>query len=115
MSIQIKRIYDPPETSDGYRILVDRLWSRGIRKEYAKIDEWLKDLAPSTVLRKWFNHEASKFDDFKVKYIEELQDKKALLEKLLKKSETETVTLLYGAKDEKHNQAVVLLEAIGLL
>ena len=108
--IKIKRIYDSPGDDDGFRILVDRIWPRGIKKENAKIDEWMKEVAPSTALRKWFSHDAAKWTDFKKRYRDELKDNQAFatLKKLLKQKGS--VTLLYGAKDEKHNQAVALSE-----
>lgn len=111
--ITIKRIYDQPETKDGFRILVDRLWPRGMTKEKAKIDLWLKEIAPSNELRKWFSHDPEKWDDFVKKYKKELKDKQELLNtiKQLEKNEG-AITLLYAAKDEKHNEAVVLKEII---
>lgn len=110
--MKIKRIYEHIDDTDGYRVLVDRLWPRGISKENVKIDEWQKDLAPSTELRKWFNHEADKFEEFKKKYQDELKDKKEVLERLKELSKTKTLTLLYAAKNERQNQAVVLLELL---
>lgn len=111
--ITIKRIYDQSETKDGFRILVDRLWPRGMTKEKAKIDLWLKEIAPSNELRKWFSHDPEKWDDFVKKYKKELKDKQELLKtiKQLEKNEG-AITLLYAAKDEKHNEAVVLKEII---
>lgn len=106
MEVSIKRIYDEPRDSDGIRILVDRLWPRGISKERAKIDEWVKEIAPSEKLRKWFNHDLNKWSEFKKKYTEELKNKEA--EKLLLKIEDRKATLLYGAKDSEHNDAIVL-------
>lgn len=97
---------------DGYRILVDRLWPRGLSKDKAHVDEWLKDIAPTDELRKWFNHEPEKYPEFRKKYEHELQDHKALLEEISKKAAHERVTLVYGAKDEEHNQAVVLAEVL---
>jgi uncharacterized protein YeaO (DUF488 family) len=109
--IKIKRAYDEPNESDGFRILIDRLWPRGLSKEKAKIDLWLKDIAPSDGLRKWFAHDPNKWVDFKKRYFEETDDNKKALELILKKSEG-TVTLLYGAKNEKYNNAVALKEHI---
>lgn len=106
--IKIKRIYDDPSKNDGYRILIDRIWPRGVSKEDAELDDWNKDIAPSDKLRKWFDHDPEKFDEFAKKYREELDDKKEDLTEIRKKAEKQTVTLLYGAKDTKHNQAVVL-------
>jgi uncharacterized protein YeaO (DUF488 family) len=110
--LQVKRIYEPYEEKDGYRILVDRLWPRGVSKEEAHIDEWEKEIAPSTELREWFNHDPAKFAEFKTKYKHELQDKKEVLAEIKKKAQHQRVTLLYGAKDTVHNQAQVLLELI---
>lgn len=108
-AISIKRIYEPAGPSDGTRVLVDRLWPRGMRKEDAPFDLWLKDIAPSTDLRHWFNHEPERWDEFKRRYRAELTDNPALaeLKALVAKGQT---TLLYGAHDEQHNQAVVLAE-----
>lgn len=110
--MEIKRIYEKPEKSDGYRILVDRLWPRGISKETAEVDEWIKDIAPSTELRKWFAHEPEKFPEFKKRYKEELKAHTEELKKIHLLSKNQTVTLLYSAKDTQYNQAVVLLEVL---
>jgi len=109
--IRIKRVYDEPLKEDGQRILVDRLWPRGLTKDKAKIDHWLKEVAPSNKLRKWFGHEAEKWPEFKKRYTAELKSNPELqhLKELIQRNPT---TLVYGAKDEDHNQAVVL---IGLL
>ncbi|MTT31352.1 DUF488 family protein [Terrilactibacillus sp. BCM23-1] len=113
--IQIKRVYEINEPSDGIRILVDRLWPRGISKEKANLDFWMKDVAPSSSLRKWFNHEESKFSEFKKAYESELaQDeaKQECLEKIMALSHQKKVTLVYGAKHPSINHAVVLLDFI---
>ena len=110
MSIAIKRIYEPFSKTDGYRILVDRLWPRGIKKEDAHVDLWLKEVAPSTALRKWFNHEPEKWKSFLTKYKAELKDSAAHGELVALLKQHKTVTLLYSAKDEQHNQAVALRE-----
>jgi uncharacterized protein YeaO (DUF488 family) len=110
--IKIKRIYDPPSRGDGRRVLVDRLWPRGIRKEAAEIDEWLKDIAPSDALRKWFSHDPAKWAAFNEKYRKELNEKKSLTDKIIKEAEKGNVTLLFSAKDVEHNNAVVLKEVI---
>jgi uncharacterized protein YeaO (DUF488 family) len=109
MMIRIKRIYEKPAREDGRRVLVDRLWPRGMKKEAAKIDLWMKEVAPSDTLRKSFCHDVGKWPEFQKKYFAELQ-KKAELIADLKKIEKEygTLTLLFAAKDEEHNQAVVL-------
>lgn len=109
MKIKIKRIYEKPEKSDGYRILVDRLWPRGLTKEKAKVDLWLKNLGPSTELRKWFAHDPAKWLGFKTKYKKELKDKRDLLDQIIDIKKKKNVSLLYGAKDTEHNEAVVLM------
>ena len=111
-NIKIKRVYNDPEDSDGYRILIDRIWPRGLSKEDAKLDNWNKDLAPSTKLRKWFDHDPDKFEIFSEKYKKELENSNEDLKKLIEKAQDNTVTLLYGAKDTEHNQAVVLKQVI---
>ena len=106
--IRIKRVYDPPEASDGVRVLVDRLWPRGLRKEDAALTLWLKDLAPSAELRKWFGHDPGRWLEFKRRYREELSRNEpaiSCLENLLKQRR---VTLLYAAHDTEHNNALVL-------
>ncbi len=110
--IKIKRIYDLPQNDDGYRILIDRLWPRGISKTEAQLDEWDRTIAPSNELRKWFGHQPELFEEFKVKFIEELQSNKGELHRLKKISEEQNLTLLYSAKDEKYNNAVVILELL---
>ena len=108
MVIKTKRIYEPATKTDGYRILVDRLWPRGMKKEAAQIDEWMKEVAPSTALRKWFNHEPEKWEEFVTKYKAELQDADAFKVLLAAVAGHKTVTLLYAAKDELYNQAIAL-------
>ncbi|MBX2985999.1 MAG: DUF488 domain-containing protein [Bacteroidia bacterium] len=110
--IIIKRVYESATKDDGYRILVDRLWPRGISKDHAQIKEWLKELGPSTELRKWFNHDPALYPEFKKKYIAELHNQKTELKRIADLTNKHQVCLVYGAKDEKHNQAVVLKEAI---
>lgn len=113
MGVNIKRIYDQPSADDGFRVLIDRLWPRGISKQGAKLDLWLKDIAPSTGLRQWFGHEPAKFKEFSALYQTELDDNPALaaLKSIVKKHAK--VTLLYGAKDPKTNHAVVLKSYLG--
>jgi uncharacterized protein YeaO (DUF488 family) len=108
--MKIKRIYEKPDKEDGIRILVDRLWPRGLTKEKVSIDLWLKDIAPSNELRKWFNHDPAKWNEFKKKYRLELKDKKEQISLLKEQMKKGNVTLVYGATDEEHNQAVVLKE-----
>lgn len=111
-TIHIKRIYDQPAKDDGYRVLVDRIWPRGISKKDAHLDDWLKEIAPSTPLRKWFDHEPEKFEAFSNKYKIELENKSEILTTLRNKVKSRTLTLLYGAKDTEYNQAVVLKEVL---
>lgn len=108
MDIEIKRIYEDAAKTDGYRVLVDRIWPRGVSKEDAKLNEWMKAIAPSTELRKWFGHKEELFQEFSKKYNQELKDQTELVETLQKKAREKRLTLLYGAKDETHNQAIVL-------
>lgn len=110
MNILIKRVYEKPSKEDGRRILIDRLWPRGLTKEKAKIDLWLKDIAPSTELRKWFGHDPSKWVEFKKRYIAELKKNTGVVAQLEEQMKKGKVTLVYGAKDEQHNDAVVLQE-----
>lgn len=108
MDIKLKRIYTDASEEDGFRVLVDRIWPRGISKEKAKLDEWAKEIAPSDELRKWFDHREDRFQKFSEKYQIELLAHKGLVGSLLKIALEGRLTLLYGAKDETHNQAVVL-------
>jgi uncharacterized protein YeaO (DUF488 family) len=108
--IGLKRVYDPPAKSDGRRVLVDRLWPRGIARDDLRIDAWLKELAPSAELRKWFGHEAAKWDEFRKRYARELEQRSEALEELLDEARAGRVTLVYSAKDVEHNNAVALRE-----
>lgn len=111
--IQIKRVYETPAKQDGWRVLVDRLWPRGLTKEAAHVDLWMKDIGPSNALRKWFGHDPARWSEFQKKYRTELAKKKDLMAELKKLAkEHTTLTLVYGAKDEQHNQAVVLAAAL---
>ena len=112
MSVKIKRIYDPAERGDGYRVLVDRLWPRGVSRERAQLDEWARELAPSSELRKWFNHEPVRFDEFRSRYREELRERRPQVEDLRRRARDGPVTLLYAARDREHNDAVVLEELL---
>jgi uncharacterized protein YeaO (DUF488 family) len=108
--IRLKRVYDKPIEQDGLRILVERLWPRGVSKEKAAVDLWLKDLAPSTELRKWFSHDTEKWDEFRKRYWSELEQTGDLLVLLKHRTTEGTVTFVYAAHDEQHNSAVVLKE-----
>jgi uncharacterized protein YeaO (DUF488 family) len=112
--IKIKRIYDAPAPADGYRVLVDRLWPRGLGKEKAHVDEWLRGIAPTGALRAWFAHDPEKWEKFRARYRSELEElgKRQELEKLKSRANRETVTLLFGARDRERNNAVVLKEIL---
>ena len=111
MPVRIKRIYDDPHADDGDRVLVDRIWPRGCTKEQAELDEWMKDVAPSTDLRRWFGHKPERWAQFKERYLLELKGNPAVND-LRERAASRTVTLLYGARDRKLNQAVVLAELL---
>lgn len=108
--LKTKRIYDPPSRGDGRRVYVDRLWPRGLKKEEARFDEWMRDISPSDELRKWFSHDPGKWQEFGKRYRAELEKHRDLVERLRKYSEKGTVTLLFSAKDVEHNNAVVIKE-----
>ncbi len=112
MDIRIKRIYEEPAKDDGHRLLVDRVWPRGMTKEHAHVDEWDKEIGPSTELRKWFGHEPPKYAEFKKCYTKELKAVPDELERMRALARMQRVTLVYSAKDEEHNQAVVLQEVL---
>jgi uncharacterized protein YeaO (DUF488 family) len=112
MDIRIKRVYEDRAKDDGYRLLVDRLWPRGISKEGAHVDEWLKEIGPSNELRQWFGHEPPKYPEFKKRYEQELHGQAELLKHLRDLAKKQRLTLVYSAKDEEHNQAVVLREVL---
>ncbi|HEY4261684.1 MAG TPA: DUF488 domain-containing protein [Schlesneria sp.] len=108
MAIKLKRAYEPPETADGFRILVDRLWPRGVSKDAAGIDLWLKEIAPTTPLRKWFDHDPAKWASFRTRYFRELDERADLIADLRDRLRHGNVTLVYAAKDEQHNHALAL-------
>jgi uncharacterized protein YeaO (DUF488 family) len=112
MAFRLKRVYDNPAKSDGRRVLVDRVWPRGLTKEETKIDDWLKEIAPSTRLRKWFGDDPARWTEFKKRYAAELKGQREQIEQLAQQARKRTVTLLFGAKDIKHNNAVALKEYI---
>jgi uncharacterized protein YeaO (DUF488 family) len=111
LSVQIKRVYEPPADDDGYRVLVDRIWPRGVSKSRARVDEWVKEVAPSTQLRTWFGHDPAKYDEFRARYFAELHGNQEL-KRLRELAADRVVTLVYSAHDEQHNQAVVLRDAL---
>jgi len=108
MKLQVKRVYEAPGKTDGFRLLVDRLWPRGLTKEQARVDLWLREIGPSNELRQWFSHDPAKWDEFRRRYAEELVDRPELVEQVRQQARQGPVTLVYGAKDEAHNQAVAL-------
>jgi uncharacterized protein YeaO (DUF488 family) len=111
-NVKLKRAYDPPAAADGTRILVDRLWPRGVKKEAAAIDQWAKDIAPSTDLRKWFGHDPERWGEFKRRYTVELRRHSEKLNELRTLALHGPVTLIYSAHDEAHNQAVVIRDVL---
>lgn len=112
MSVEIKRVYDQPMESDGYRVLVDRLWPRGLTKERARVDEWAKDVAPTNDLRKWFHENEPKWEEFQRKYRTYLKEHKDIIEPLISRARREHVTLLYASKREEFNNASVLRDYV---
>ena len=111
--LKIKRIHDEPDPGDGLRLLVDRLWPRGLSKERARVDRWLKEIAPSDELRRWFGHDPAKWPEFRTRYLDELKARRPLLDEVSHLAKKQLVTLLYAARDEEHNNAVVLKELLG--
>ena len=112
MAVRIKRIYEPAVQSDGYRVLVDRIWPRGISRAEARLDEWARELAPSTELRRWFGHDPGRFEQFRRRYAEQLKAHQQELDGLRKRARNGTVTLLFAARDTEHNNAAVLAELL---
>ena len=112
MDVRLKRAYEPAAASDGYRVLIDRLWPRGVSREKARLDEWARELAPSTELRRWFAHDPARFEEFRRRYTEELAAQEPKLRELRRRAREGTLTLVYGARDTEHNDAVVLAEIL---
>ena len=110
--VRIKRIYEAPADDDGARVLVDRIWPRGVTRERAHLDEWARELAPSTELRRWFAHDAARFDEFRRRYTAELEAHEDKLRELRRRARAGALTLVYGARDPEHNDAVVLAEIL---
>ena len=113
MPIRVKRIYEPPDRADGYRILVDRVWPRGVSKADASVDAWMREIAPSTELRRWFGHDASCWQEFKQRYFIELDARQDLVAEILSRARRSPVRLIYSARDKDHNQAVALAAYLG--
>jgi uncharacterized protein YeaO (DUF488 family) len=112
VNVKLKRAYEPPAVEDGTRILVDRLWPRGIKKADAALDLWMKDVAPSTGLRQWFGHETDRWQEFRRRYVDELRQKSDLVDELRALARKGPITLVFGAHDQTHNDAVVLREIL---
>jgi len=112
MSVELRRVYDEGGATKGYRVLVDRVWPRGFSKEALRLDEWCREIAPSTPLRKWFGHDPARWESFRQKYLKELEGKGDLLAHLRAVARKQTLVLLYSAKDQERNQAIVIREAL---
>jgi uncharacterized protein YeaO (DUF488 family) len=112
MNVQLKRAYETPSASDGYRVLIDRIWPRGISREEANLHEWARELAPSTKLRKWFGHDPARFKEFRRRYSRELHAQEPKVQELRQRARDGTLTLVYGARDTEHNDAVVLAQIL---
>jgi uncharacterized protein YeaO (DUF488 family) len=112
MDVRTKRAYEPPAPSDGRRVLIDRLWPRGVSRERAGLDEWARELAPSDELRRWFGHDRARFAEFRRRYERELESQEDKLRELRRRASEGTVTLVYGARDAEHNDAVVLADVV---
>jgi uncharacterized protein YeaO (DUF488 family) len=112
MDVRLKRAYEPPSASDGHRVLIDRLWPRGISHERAHLDEWMRELAPSAELRQWFAHKPDRFQEFRRRYVAELSAQTEQLRQLRKRARHGTLTLVYSARDTEHNDAVVLADVL---
>jgi uncharacterized protein YeaO (DUF488 family) len=112
VDVRLKRVYEPAGDADGYRVLVDRLWPRGVSRERARLDRWEKELAPSADLRTWFGHDPDRFEEFRKRYLEELRRHRSQLTELRRHARSGTLTLVYAARDAEHNDAVVLAEVL---
>jgi uncharacterized protein YeaO (DUF488 family) len=112
MDIRLKRAYEPAAPADGYRVLIDRLWPRGVSRQRARLDGWERELAPSTELRQWFGHEPGRFEEFRRRYVEELRGERPGIAALRRRAREGTLTLVYSAHDTEHNDAVVLAEVL---
>lgn len=112
LDVQIKRIYEPAEVEDGYRVLIDHVWPRGVSRDRARLDEWARELAPSDELRKWFDHVPERFDEFRRRYRRELHANAEPIEKLRDRASKSRLTIVYAARDREHNNAIVLQELL---
>ena len=113
VTVRTKRIYERPDPGDGYRVLIDRLWPRGVRKEDARLDEWARDLAPSDGLRRWFGHDPSRFAEFRRRYLAELEVRPGPVDQLRRRARRGPLTIVYAARDAEHSNAAVLAELLG--
>jgi uncharacterized protein YeaO (DUF488 family) len=112
LQVRVKRIYEEPARGDGYRVLIDHIWPRGVSRERARLDEWARELAPSDGLRKWFDHVPARYAEFRARYRSELRSQSTHLEELRRRAATRPLTILYAARDQEHNNAVVLAELV---
>jgi uncharacterized protein YeaO (DUF488 family) len=112
LDVRAKRAYDPAEDGDGYRVLIDHVWPRGVSRERARLDDWARELAPSDELRRWFDHVPERFEEFRARYRAELNDKRERVEELRRRARKGTLTIVYAARDREHNNAVVLSELL---
>jgi uncharacterized protein YeaO (DUF488 family) len=112
VDVRTKRAYDPPEAGDGYRVLIDRLWPRGVRREDLRLEDWARELAPSDELRRWFGHDPERFDEFRARYRDELSAQREKLEDLRRRAREGGVTIVYAARDREHNNAAVVAELL---
>lgn len=112
LDVQTKRVYEPADPADGYRVLIDHVWPRGVSRERAQLDEWARELAPSDELRKWFDHVPERFEEFRARYRRELSGHAELIDKLRDRAKKSRVTIVYAARDEEHNNAAVLAELV---
>ena len=112
LDVQIKRVYEPADPADGYRVLIDHVWPRGVSRKRAQLDEWARELAPSDELRKWFDHVPERFEEFRIRYRQELSGHAELLDTLRQRAKTGPLTIVYAARDEEHNNAAVVAELV---
>jgi uncharacterized protein YeaO (DUF488 family) len=112
VDVRVKRIYDEADPGDGYRVLVDHVWPRGVSRERARLDEWARDLAPSDELRRWFSHDPARFDEFRARYCRELLDRRDHVLELARRARSRPVTIVYAARDQQHNNAVVVADVV---
>jgi uncharacterized protein YeaO (DUF488 family) len=112
VDVRLKRVYEPAASSDGYRVLIDRLWPRGVSRKRAQLDEWERELSPSTKLRQWFGHDPGRFEEFRRRYAEELRPQRPRIAELRRRARERTLTLVYSAHDVEHNDAVVLADVL---